>query len=51
MLDLAGHILFLSKQIRYFLSFYKSITYLNAIMHKNVIVFKMDIVIYTEEGM
>ena len=32
-------------------SFYNSITYLKAIMHKNVVSFKIDIVIYTEVDM
>ena len=54
MLNYDGHILFLSWHYNnyffffcFFFSFYNPVTYLEAIMHKTVIVFKMDIVIYT----
>ena len=51
MLDYDGHLLFLSRQYDFCFSFYNPITYLEAIMHKNMVGFKMDIVIYTEVGM
>ena len=35
----------------FFFSFHNPITYLEAVMHKNMVGFKMDIVIYTEVGM
>ena len=51
MLDDDGHVLFFSRQYNIFFSFYNPITYLEAIMHNNVVGFKMNIVIYTEAGM